>query len=130
MSYRLSGVVAFAAAATLAIPARVHAAPPPVDCSAGIGATQLGFGGFFSGCWAGFQVTSYFENAEDVSNMYWFNGLPTRNTAGTNNPISAPGTFLFDNDCGHAVSVIADIPIEEVARYALELLAPAGQDAI
>ncbi len=40
------------------------------------------------------------------------------------------GATLFDNDCGHAVSVIADIPTEEVAGYALELLAPAGQDAI
>jgi ADP-heptose:LPS heptosyltransferase len=30
---------------------------------------------------------------------------------------------LFDNDCGHPVSVIADVPVEEVAGYALDLLA-------
>ncbi len=40
------------------------------------------------------------------------------------------GATLFDNDCGHAVSIVADIPIEEVAEYALELLAPAGRYAI
>lgn len=40
------------------------------------------------------------------------------------------GATLFDNDCGHAVSVIADISTEEVAEYALELLAPAGRDAV
>ena len=40
------------------------------------------------------------------------------------------GTTLFDNDCGHAVSVIADIPTGEVAEYALELFAPAGRDAV
>jgi len=29
---------------------------------------------------------------------------------------------LFDNDCGHAVSVVADVPMDEVTGYALELL--------
>jgi ADP-heptose:LPS heptosyltransferase len=33
------------------------------------------------------------------------------------------GATLFDNDCGHAVSVIADVPVAEVTGYALELLA-------
>ena len=32
------------------------------------------------------------------------------------------GATLFDNDCGHAASVVADVPTEEVAGYALELL--------
>ncbi len=32
------------------------------------------------------------------------------------------GATLFDNDCGHAVSVVADVPVDEVAGYALELL--------
>ena len=40
------------------------------------------------------------------------------------------GATLFGNDCGHAVSVITDIPTEEVAEYALELLAPAGRGAV
>lgn len=100
MRHPLFAIAALAAVATIATPVRAHAAPPPMDCTMGIGSVQLGFGGFFSNCWAGFQVTSYFENAEDVSNMYWFNGMPTRDLAGTNDPVSAPGTFLFDNDCG------------------------------
>ncbi|CAA9445819.1 MAG: ADP-heptose--lipooligosaccharide heptosyltransferase II [uncultured Rubrobacteraceae bacterium] len=29
---------------------------------------------------------------------------------------------LFDHDCGHAVSVVADVPVDEVTGYALELL--------
>jgi ADP-heptose:LPS heptosyltransferase len=29
---------------------------------------------------------------------------------------------LFDHECGHAVSVVADVPVDEVAGYALELL--------
>jgi ADP-heptose:LPS heptosyltransferase len=29
---------------------------------------------------------------------------------------------LFDNDCGHFASVIADVPVEEVSGYALEFL--------
>ncbi len=33
------------------------------------------------------------------------------------------GATLFDNDCGHAVSVVADVPVEEVSGYALGLLA-------
>jgi ADP-heptose:LPS heptosyltransferase len=33
------------------------------------------------------------------------------------------GATLFDNDCGHTASVVADIPTEEVANFALELLA-------
>jgi ADP-heptose:LPS heptosyltransferase len=32
------------------------------------------------------------------------------------------GAILFDYDCGHAVSVVADVPVDEVAGYALELL--------
>ncbi len=32
------------------------------------------------------------------------------------------GATLFDHDCGHAVSVVADVPTEEVTGYALELL--------
>lgn len=32
---------------------------------------------------------------------------------------------LFDYDCGHAVSVVADVAIEEVSNYALDLLASA-----
>lgn len=32
------------------------------------------------------------------------------------------GATLFDNDCGHAVSVVADVPTDEVTGYALELL--------
>ena len=28
---------------------------------------------------------------------------------------------LFDHDCGHAVSVVADVPVDEVTGYALEL---------
>jgi ADP-heptose:LPS heptosyltransferase len=31
------------------------------------------------------------------------------------------GATLFDNDCGHAVSVIADVPTDEVMGYTLEL---------
>ena len=36
------------------------------------------------------------------------------------------GATLFDHDCGHLVSVIADVPVEEVAGYALDLLASAS----
>lgn len=100
MNHRVFAVAALAAVATVATPVRAHAAAPPMDCTLGIGSVQLGFGGFFSNCWAGFQVSRYFENAEDVSNMYWFNGMPTRDLAGTNDPLSAPGTLLFNNDCG------------------------------
>jgi ADP-heptose:LPS heptosyltransferase len=32
------------------------------------------------------------------------------------------GATLFDHDCGHTVSVVADVPVDEVADYALELL--------
>ncbi|CAA9452456.1 MAG: ADP-heptose--lipooligosaccharide heptosyltransferase II [uncultured Rubrobacteraceae bacterium] len=32
------------------------------------------------------------------------------------------GATLFDNDCGHAVSVVDDVPTDEVTGYALELL--------
>jgi hypothetical protein len=32
------------------------------------------------------------------------------------------GATLFDNDCGHAVSVVADIPVEEVTGSTLDLL--------
>jgi ADP-heptose:LPS heptosyltransferase len=32
------------------------------------------------------------------------------------------GATLFDNDCGHAISMVADVPVNEVAGYALELL--------
>ena len=32
------------------------------------------------------------------------------------------GATLFDHDCGHTVSVTADVPVDEVADYALELL--------
>jgi ADP-heptose:LPS heptosyltransferase len=31
------------------------------------------------------------------------------------------GATLFDNDCGHTASVVADVPTEEVANFALEL---------
>lgn len=32
------------------------------------------------------------------------------------------GATLFDQDCGHAVSVVGDVPVDEVKGYALELL--------
>ena len=32
------------------------------------------------------------------------------------------GATLFDHDCGHTVSVVADVPVDKVAGYALELL--------
>ena len=32
------------------------------------------------------------------------------------------GATLFDHDCGHAVSMVADVPVDEVTGYALELL--------
>ena len=32
------------------------------------------------------------------------------------------GATLFDSDCGHAVSVVADVPVNEVRGFALELL--------
>jgi ADP-heptose:LPS heptosyltransferase len=32
------------------------------------------------------------------------------------------GATLFDHDCGHTVSVVADVPVDEVAGHALELL--------
>jgi ADP-heptose:LPS heptosyltransferase len=32
------------------------------------------------------------------------------------------GATLFDHDCGHAVSVVADVPVDEVTDYAVELL--------
>lgn len=97
LTLTVAATVLFAAS----VPTSANAqALPPVDCSQGVGAVQLGFGGYFSNCWAGFTVSRYFENAEDVSNMYWFNGMPTTNTAGTNQPTSASGTLLFNNDCG------------------------------
>ena len=34
----------------------------------------------------------------------------------------ACGATLFDHDCGHAVSVVDDVPVDEVKGYALELL--------
>jgi ADP-heptose:LPS heptosyltransferase len=33
------------------------------------------------------------------------------------------GSTLFDNDCGHRASIVADVSVEEVANYALEFLA-------
>ncbi len=38
------------------------------------------------------------------------------------------GATLFDNDCGHFASIIADVPVEEVVGYALDLLASAPTD--
>ncbi|MBA2291437.1 MAG: PEP-CTERM sorting domain-containing protein [Gemmatimonadales bacterium] len=95
--------VAVSAMLVASAPAAANAqAPssPTIDCTMGVGAFQLGFGGYFSNCWAGFEVSRYFENATHVSNMYWFNGMPTTNMGGTNEPTSASGTLLFNNDCG------------------------------
>ncbi len=36
------------------------------------------------------------------------------------------GATLFDYDCGHTVSVVADVAVEEVSNYALDLLASAS----
>lgn len=101
MKLMLSVAAAFVVVASAPAPAHAQIPTfPSVDCAQGVGAIQLGFGGYFSNCWAGFEVSRYFENAEDVSNLYWFNGMPTTNGAGSNDPTSAPGTYLFDNDCG------------------------------
>lgn len=63
-----------------------------------VASVTLGFGGFFSGCYASFDVARFFENAGDVSNMYWFAGAPTRDAV-TNAPTPS-GSLLFNNDCG------------------------------
>lgn len=102
---RLVVVTAFAAAATALTPARADAAAVATDCSQGIGAVQLGFGGFFSGCWAGFRISSYFENAQDVSDLYWFTDLPATGFGQVDvlpdvAPTTTSDNYLFNNDCG------------------------------
>ncbi len=98
MKNRLLAIAGFAFAATTLTAA--PAAAQTAACTT-LASVQLGLGGFFSGCWGGFQVSRYFENAQDVSNMYWFNGMPTRNTTlgGLNSPTPG-GTFLFNSECG------------------------------
>ncbi len=99
MKNRFLVIAGLAVAVSAVAPAQAKA-----DCVDGTGSVTTGFGGFFSGCWAGFQVTRYFENAGDISNMYWFNGMPARDVAGNNGPIPQPTTsspnFLFDDNCG------------------------------
>ncbi len=95
MKHRLLAIGGFALAATLFTPAPAAAIGPP--CTAG-GSVQTGFGGFFSGCWAGFEVTRLYENAGNVNDIFYFNSMPGR-TGSTNSP-TTPGTFLFDNNCG------------------------------
>lgn len=84
---------AAALAVALATPGEAKAQGP--SCVADV---TLGFGGYFSGCYTSFTVHPFFENAGDVSNMYWFAGLPARD--GTTNAPTPTGSFLFDNDCG------------------------------
>lgn len=98
MKNRLLAIAGFALAATTLTAAPAAAQTTACTTEATV---QLGLGGFFSGCWGGFQVSRYFENAQDVSNMWWFNGMPDRNatTAGLNAPTSG-GTFLFNSECG------------------------------
>lgn len=99
MKNRLFAIAGLAFAATTFTPAPA-AAQTTAPCTT-LGDVQLGFGGFFSGCWGGFQVSRYFENAQDVSELWWFNGMPDRNAtaAGLNSPVSG-GTNLFNDDCG------------------------------
>lgn len=68
------------------------------DCASGVGSVQTGFGGYFSDCWAGFEVSRVYENAGNVNDIFYFNSMPTR-TGASNSPTPA-GTFLFDNNCG------------------------------
>ena len=97
MKNRFLVIAGLAMAVTAAAPSAARA-----DCANGVGTVTTGFGGYFDGCWAGFDISRYFEKAGHVSDMYWFNGMPTRNTLGVNEPTSAPGTFLFNDDCGSA----------------------------
>lgn len=84
--------VAFSAVAMTATPTTASA---QASCAASV---TLGFGGFFSGCWDSFDVARLFENAGDVSNMYWFAGMPATDAV-TNAPTPS-GSLLFNNDCG------------------------------
>jgi hypothetical protein len=93
MIKRLSLVGAAALVAAVATPQTASAQGPA--CAATV---TLGFGGYFSGCYTSFTVARFFENAGDVSNMYWFAGVPSRDPV-TNAPTPA-GSFLFDNNCG------------------------------
>ena len=89
----LSILAPLALVATLAAPQQAHAVAP--GCSMNV---TLGFGGFFDGCWGGFQVARYFENASDISTMSWFAGMPAQNPV-TNAPTPG-GTLMFNNNCG------------------------------
>ncbi len=89
--------VPFAAVAlsAVALAATPSTASAQAACTASV---VTGFGGYFSGCWASFDVARFFENAGDVSNMYWFAGMPARNA--TTNAPTPSGSLLFNNNCG------------------------------
>lgn len=64
--------------------------------------------------------------------IYWGPNLITANppTRARHRPVlswrhECPvcGATLFDNDCGHTASVVADVPTKEVTNFALDLLA-------
>ncbi len=72
------------------------------DCANGTGSVTPGFGGFFTGCWAGFDISRVYENAGNVNDIFYFNGMPARNFVAENSPNPSPpvSSFLFNNDCG------------------------------
>jgi hypothetical protein len=94
MKNRFLVIAGLALAVSAVAPAQAKA-----DCADGVGSVTTGFGGYFDGCWAGFQVSRYFENAGDISDMWYFSGAPTRDITGNNGPTSG-GTFLFNDNCG------------------------------
>ncbi len=58
----------------------------------------LGLGGFITGCYNG-TITELGEDASFQSNQYYWAGTYA-GSAGVNNSPNAPGTFMFNNNCG------------------------------
>ncbi len=93
MKNRFLVIAGLALAASTVAPAPAHAVVGPC-----LGSVTLGLGGYFNGCWGGFNVSRLFENAGNINNISWFAGAPARATA-LNTPTPG-GTFLFNNNCG------------------------------
>lgn len=93
MKNRFFVIAGLALAASTVTPAPAQAVVGPC-----LGSVTLGFGGYFDGCWGGFNVSRLFENAGNINNISWFAGMPARATA--QNTPTPGGTFLFNNNCG------------------------------
>jgi hypothetical protein len=103
MKFRSTLITTFAVAGLALSPAKAHAVVvtptngfTTTPCTPGpsTGLYSLGLGGYLSGCWGSLNVSSLFENAGDISSMYWF-GAPL--VLSGNAPTSS-NTFMFNDD--------------------------------